>query len=77
MYNDSNVTSDSVSSLVNILPIILFIGLFIRLYYWITGKDIDNNWDLDEETIPEEVLKMRYARGEIDSYEYTERMSRL
>ena len=77
MLNTSNVTANSTTALFNIVPILLFIYPFIKFYIWFTGMDIDNGWNLPQATEPEGILKMRYARGEIDSFEYVERLSRL
>lgn len=75
MENDSNITDLNASDLFALLPLIYLMMPFIWLYYWITGKDIDTYIEYRDE--PKEVLQMRYAKGEINSLEYLERMARL
>lgn len=69
--NTTNVTVTSLDAL-DMLPVMGVILILYRLYCWLFGEPID--YDHYE---PEEVLKMRYAKGEISSLYYLERMSRL
>ncbi|GAF70796.1 unnamed protein product [marine sediment metagenome] len=74
MIDEINLTNANANSLevFEMLPVMLIVIIFYRLYRWIFGEPIDyDNYE------PEEVLKMRYAKGEISSLYYSERMSRL
>ena len=76
MNEDSNITSD-MSTIMNLIPIIMIMLPFIHLYCWITGKTVTEYYEERMDRKAEETLKQRYANGEIDSFEYTERMARL
>ena len=75
--SDLNTTSANATAtdMFNLLPIILLMYPFIWLYYKLFGLDVDE--ELEYSDVPEEILKQRFARGEIGVFEYTERMARL
>lgn len=71
---------DNQISLPNFLIIILVLFLpilFISLLFPPEKKEYIKKKFIRKNESPEEILKRRYANGEIDSFEYTERMSRL
>ena len=75
--DDLNVTGTEANVVFDLIPFIVLVSIFIRIYYWITGKDIDTAVDYSYAETPKEILQLRYAKGEIDNLEYLERMSRL
>jgi len=69
--NTSNVTANSI---IEIIPIIYLLIPIIYLLKFLFG-DFGEKIEYSDE--PKEILQQRYARGEINSLEYLERMVRL
>lgn len=55
----------------------LVIVLIASLIGWAAKKDRRSDEESDKEDTPLEILKMRYAKGEIDKKEYEEKKKEL
>ena len=62
--------------LINIFLWVLIIVAIVAFVRWLTGGPHHRHWRHSDKT-PQDILKERYAKGEIDKKEYEEKMKDL